>query len=66
MKTKNIDGYDVTFRRRRYGTTTYTWATIDNNGEAVSLGDPWPCIMPSKENLSRAIKLILQGGTSES
>jgi hypothetical protein len=52
-----IDGCTVTFKRRRYGSQTYTWVFC--NGE--SLGDPWPCINPPRSEIKQAIQ-GLHGG----
>ena len=55
MRTRQIDGYAVSFERRRYGETTYTWAYVHIDGEAISLGDPWACLTPPKEEIRAAI-----------
>jgi hypothetical protein len=52
--------------RRRYGDTTFTWVSVQVNGQWVSLGDPWPCITPPKEQLRKqiALTMALQAGTT--
>lgn len=52
-----IDGVCVNFTRRRYGTTTFTWAESLIDGVWVDLGDPWPCLRPSKSDLLREISV---------
>lgn len=43
------------YERRRYGRMTYTWAYVVIDGEAVSLGDPYPGRVWPKRALTRAI-----------
>ena len=50
-----VDGVCVSFTRRRYGTTTYTWAEALIDGLWVDLGDPWPCVRPKTSDLTREI-----------
>lgn len=45
----------VTFERRRYGNTVYTWAYIRIDGEKISLGDPWPMRTVPKKELADAL-----------
>jgi len=45
----------VGFERRRYGNTTMTWAYVKLNGEWISLGDPWPCVVPKKDEVMKEI-----------
>ena len=47
------------FERRRYGTTTYTWAFVKHNGEWLSLGDPWPAVRWPKKELDKYGKLAI-------
>ena len=48
--------------RRRYGSTTFTWVDIDMPGdESLSLGDPWPCIVPNREEVLATARLVLAG-----
>ena len=39
-----VNGYMIQFDRRRYGSTTYTWAYAVVDDQWVSLGDPYPAI----------------------
>ena len=55
MTARQIDGYPISFERRRYGATTYTWAYVHIDGQAISLGDPWPCLIPPKDEVRAAI-----------
>lgn len=55
-KTIEVSGYQVSFERRRYDSQTYTWGYVKLGEEYVSLGDPWPCITPKREDLRNAIK----------
>ena len=55
MRTRQIDRYAVSFERRRYGETTYTWAYVHIDEEAISLGDPWPCLIPPTEEVRATI-----------
>ena len=55
-KRVTIDGHEVKLTRRRYGTTTYTWARVQYNGENLELGDPWPCITPKRAELEQAAR----------
>ncbi len=62
MKNKNfanIDGHDVKFTRRRYGSRTFTWVHVYLNGEWVSLGDPWQAVMPAKAEILRQIEKVV-------
>jgi len=47
------------FERRRYGNTTFTWAWVDNDGQLLSLGDPWPCITPKRAELDAAADRVV-------
>lgn len=55
-KTITIDGHEVRFTRRRYGSTTYTWASVRYAGQDLDLGDPWPCITPKRVELEDAAR----------
>ncbi len=55
MTTRQTDRYPVSFERRRYGETTYTWAYVHIEGEAISLGDPWACLTPPVHEVRAAI-----------
>ena len=55
-----LNDYSLRFRRRRYGNTTFTWAYVEHGGEWLSLGDPWQCARPAKEELLVAIRAILK------
>ena len=52
-------GHRLTYKRRRYGTTTYTWVTLHVEGEEITLGDPWPCIVPKSSEVEHAVKRTL-------
>ncbi len=58
IKTRTIDGHEVSFERRRYGTQFYTWAYVKINNGWISLGDPWPCVHPKNNELAKAIKSL--------
>lgn len=45
----------VTFERRRYGRTTYTWAYLHLGNKKIGLGDPWPGVMWPKRVLQEEI-----------
>lgn len=51
--------YVVAFRRRRYDTTTYTWASVALNQESVSLGDPWPAVTPKQREVEASLRRVL-------
>ena len=60
-----VDGIQVTFQRRRYGRTTYTWVYANINADTSlgceCLGDPWPCIAPPITEIRRALWFALMG-----
>jgi hypothetical protein len=66
-----VDDREVSihFSRRRYGrgesTTIYTWADVLVDGAWWSLGDPWPCINPPREQLRREVRRVLSGVETE-
>ena len=45
----------ISFERRRYGNTTFTWAFVQSprTGEWLSLGDPWQGVNWPKIELER-------------
>lgn len=54
-----VDGqpHRVFFDRRRYGTTTYTWAIYEKpGGGTIWLGDPWPAVRFPRAELEKAIR----------
>ena len=57
MSASIIMGHRVTFERRRYGHSTYTWAYLHVEGEADSrmLGDPWPAVTWPRKELEKAV-----------
>lgn len=60
-KIVKVCDQNITFRRRKYGHTCYTWAYIvKENGEMVSMGDPWQGITWPKAELERAICITLK------
>lgn len=57
----NIFGYDVTFQRRRYGTGAFfCWANVIINGEAHSVGDPYPAVNWKRSDLESAVRRTLE------
>lgn len=48
------DELEFRFERRRYGSTTYTWAEVNHGGRWLSCGDPWPCVTPKRAELVEA------------
>lgn len=72
--TKIIDGHELMFERRRYGSQTFTWVSLlrgpkpapgqDYAPDAwVSLGDPWPAINPARAELLKAIAQVISPPT---
>lgn len=54
MQVKKVAGFEFSFERRRYGSTTYTWVYLNRGADRVSLGDPWPCVTPKRSELIAA------------
>jgi hypothetical protein len=57
-----IDGMEFQFRfeRRRYPGCTYTWASVcDQEGNWISLGDPWSCFTPKHSELIASARHVL-------
>jgi hypothetical protein len=52
--------YEFSFKRRRYGRTTYTWAFVKYGSDWLSLGDPWPCLTPKRSELTAQAELVLR------
>lgn len=53
--------YEVTFTRRRYGSTTYTWAYVQVGAQRLPLGDPWPGVnWPRKELTSEVARVVAE------
>lgn len=50
--------YSLDYTRRKYGNTTYTWVNALIDGVWHSLGDPWPCAMPPRDEILAAIESI--------
>lgn len=48
----------VTFSRRRYGTTTYTWGFIEVEGTSYQLEDPYPAVIFPKREIEHSIRAI--------
>lgn len=61
---ETILGHPVRFTRRRYGRTTYTWVEVKLHGEWMDLGDPWPCVMPTKDSLQMAVQYLIDLNTT--
>lgn len=56
-----INNYEVSLTRRRYGTKTYTWASVEIDGKSHDIeGDPWPAVTPKKSELEEAVKQYVQ------
>jgi len=53
------------FSRRRYGNTTYTWVSVKVGDRFVSLGDPWPCVVPKASEVIAAADAVLREGEDE-
>lgn len=51
-----VAGKPVNFTRRRYGATTFTWVSYHNGSQWVELGDPWPSLNVSREEIEKAIQ----------
>ena len=59
MTTASILGLNVSFTRRRYGASQwYCWVHVELAGQWISLGDPWPCVTPKREELERDIRRL--------
>lgn len=63
---REIEGFVFRFERRRYGGRrggqTYTWAYVQTpGGQYLSLGDPWPCIVPARKALVAEAQRRLEG-----
>jgi hypothetical protein len=56
----SINELEFRFERRRYERTTYTWAEVLHNGVWYSLGDPWPCITPSRSDLYKTAHYVIK------
>lgn len=54
--------HNLSYERRRYGNTTYTWIYVEYNGEWLSLGDPWPCVNPKQSEVNAAIQATIKEG----
>ena len=50
--------YELSYTRRRYGTTTYTWVSVLLGGEWVELGDPWPAVRPKMAEILKAVEKV--------
>jgi hypothetical protein len=55
---------ELSFERRRYGRTTYTWVYVNLDGRWVSLGDPWPCVTPKRSEIREAVSRVTSRATS--
>ncbi len=56
--TEALPGFEVHFARRKYGTTTFTWATVEFEGDPNKqvYFDPWPAVIYPKKELVKLIK----------
>jgi len=62
---REIAGHRVYLKRRRYSNATFTWAYLKIGSAFMPLpGDPWPCVIPKLEELTREI--LLWSGTPTS
>lgn len=52
----NHNGYEISFTRRRYGKTTFTWTHVKIGDHWQETGDPLQKIQPSKTDIEAAIK----------
>jgi hypothetical protein len=50
-----IDGISVRLTRRRYSSRTFTWASALLDGVWTELGDPWPSVRVSDNQIREAI-----------
>lgn len=51
----------LSYTRRRYGSTTYTWVMGFISDAWVQLGDPWPCVTPRKTEIEREVERLITG-----
>lgn len=61
---ETICGIELSVKRRRYGSTTYTWVYARLNeglDQWVCLGDPWPSIRPKFCEVRAALLRELAG-----
>ncbi|MBY0513165.1 MAG: hypothetical protein K2P78_04545 [Gemmataceae bacterium] len=56
-----IDGFPVSFTRRRYGQTTFCWVHFYHQGEWVWIGDPWQAVTPKFTEIAQAIRTTIAG-----
>ena len=56
--TPTVDGIAVRFTRRRYSNRTYTWVSALLDGTWTELGDPWPSIKVSDNEIRMAIARV--------
>lgn len=56
--TEDLPGFEVHFARRKYGTTTFTWATVEFEGapEKQVRFDPWPAVIYPQSELVKLVK----------
>lgn len=55
-----VEDLKFRFERRRYDGCTYTWAFVcDQQGNWISLGDPWPCLTPKHSELIASARQVL-------
>jgi hypothetical protein len=56
-KTGYLNGYDVRFNRRKYGSKTFTWVQylIDGETEWQEIQEPWPCLSPKRSEVHAAV-----------
>ncbi len=54
-----VNNIPVSFERRRYGGSTFTWAHAYVGDRWLSLGDPWPVVRPKTSEILAALDLHL-------
>lgn len=59
MSPRTILGYPVTYRTRRYGGSTFVWASVEIDGESHDLGDPWQDARPTAQELQDGVQDLL-------
>lgn len=51
----SVDGIAIRFTRRRYGNRTFTWVSALLGESWTDLGDPWPSIKVSENEIRMAV-----------
>ncbi len=59
-KALPLNGANLRFKRRRYGeSTTYTWVKYYTGDKWLDLGDPWPCLNPTRAEIRESIAVAM-------